>query len=46
MKKLLLYGLLASFLGALYGCASDKPQTTTSTTSTTTEQTTVRPASQ
>ena len=42
MKTLLLPCLLASVLGALSGCASDEPRTTSSTT--TTEETTVRPA--
>jgi type IV pilus biogenesis protein CpaD/CtpE len=42
MKKPLLSCLLASVIGALSGCASDQPQTTS--TSTTTEETTVQPA--
>jgi type IV pilus biogenesis protein CpaD/CtpE len=41
MKKLLLPCLLASVLGALSGCASDEPRTTSNTT--TTEETTVQP---
>ena len=41
MKKLILPCLLTSVLGALSGCASDEPQTTSS--STTTEETTVQP---
>jgi len=40
MKKLLLPCLLASVLGALSGCASDEPRTTSTST---TEETTVRP---
>lgn len=44
IKNLLLACLATSLLGALSGCASDKPQTTTTST-TTEEQTTVRPVS-
>jgi len=41
MKKILLPCLLASALGALSGCASDQPRTTSTTTST--EETDVQP---
>jgi len=41
MKKLLLSFLMASAIGALSGCASDEPRTSSNTT--TTEETTVQP---
>ncbi len=45
MKKILHSLILSSLLGALSGCASDRPPTT-STTTTTTEETTLHPATQ